>query len=53
MGHTDEVAKYAQHCCFAMLDYYSLNSLVLTTTADDECSFTVRLYAKPREWVSA
>jgi hypothetical protein len=20
MGHTDEAAKYAKHCCFAMLD---------------------------------
>jgi hypothetical protein len=26
MGHTDEAAKYARHCCFAMLDYYRLNS---------------------------
>ncbi len=53
IGHTDKVAKYAQHCCFAMLDYYRLNSLFLTTTPDDECSFRVRLYAKPRDWVSA
>jgi hypothetical protein len=21
MGHTDEAAKYARRCCFAMLDY--------------------------------
>jgi hypothetical protein len=21
MGHTDKAAKYAQRCCFAMLDY--------------------------------
>jgi hypothetical protein len=53
MGHTDEAAKYAQHCCFAMMDYYGLNSLFLTTTPDDECSFRVRLYAKPCDWVSA
>ncbi len=53
MGHTDEAAKYAWRCCFAMLDYYGLNSLFLTTTPDDECSFRVRLYAKPRGWVSA
>jgi hypothetical protein len=52
MGHTDEAAKYAQRCCFAMLDYYGLNSLFLTTTPDDECSFRVRLYAKPYDWVS-
>ncbi len=52
MGQTDEAAEYAQHCCFAMLDYYSLNSLFLTTSPDDECSFRVRLYVKPRDWVS-
>jgi hypothetical protein len=53
MGHTDKAEKYAQHCCFAMLDYYGLNSLFLTTTPDDEYSFRVRLYAKPHNWVSA
>jgi hypothetical protein len=45
MGHTDEAAIYARRCCFAMLDYYRLNSLFLTTTPDNECSFRVRLYA--------
>jgi hypothetical protein len=35
-----------------MLDHYGLNSLFLTTTPDDECSFRVRLYAKPEDWVS-
>jgi hypothetical protein len=49
MEHTDEAEKYAQHCCFAMLDYYDLNSLFSTTTPHDECSFRVRLYAKPRD----
>jgi hypothetical protein len=53
MGHTDKAAKYAQHCCFAMLDFYGLNSLFFNTTPDDECSFRVRLYAKLRDWVSA
>jgi hypothetical protein len=53
MGHTDEAAKYARRCCFAMLNYYGLNSLFLTTTPDDECSFRVRLYAKHHDWVSA
>ncbi len=53
IGHTDEAAKNTQRCCFAKLDYYSLNSLFLTTTPDDECSFRVRLYAKPYDWVSA
>jgi hypothetical protein len=44
MGHTKKSAKYRRHCCFAMLDYYGLNSLFLSTTPDDECSFQVRLY---------
>ncbi len=35
-----------------MLDHYGLTSLFLTTTPDDECSFSVRLYAKPEDWVS-
>jgi hypothetical protein len=52
MGHTDEAAKYIRRCCLAMLDHYGLNSLFLTTTPDDECSFRVRLYAKPGDWVS-
>ena len=52
MGHTDKAAKYARRCCFAMLDHYGLNSLFLTTTPDDECSFRVRLYAKPGVCVS-
>jgi hypothetical protein len=52
MGHTDKAAKYARHSCFAMLDHYGLNSLFLTTTPDNECSFRVRLYAKPGDWVS-
>jgi hypothetical protein len=53
LGHTDKAAKYAQRCCFATLDYYRLNSLFFTMTPDDECSFRVRLYAKPHNWVSA
>jgi hypothetical protein len=53
MGHTDEASKYGGCCFFAMLDYYRLNSLFLTTTPDDECSFSVRVYAKPCAWVRA
>jgi hypothetical protein len=44
MGHIVE---------FAMLDYFGLNSLFLSTTPDDECSFRVRLYSKPQNWVSS
>jgi hypothetical protein len=39
MGHTGEAVKYARCCCFAMLDYYRLNSLFLTTTPENEYSF--------------
>ncbi len=53
MGHTEEAAKYARRCCFAILDHYGLKSLFLSTTPDDECSFRVRLYCKPRNWVSS
>ena len=52
MGHTEEAAKFARRCMFAMLDRYGLNSLFLSTTPDDECSFRVRLYSKPQNWVS-
>jgi hypothetical protein len=52
MGHTVEAAKFARRCMFAMLDYFGLNSLFLSTTPDDECSFRVRLYSKPQNWVS-
>ncbi len=53
MGNTEEAAKYARWCCFTMLDHYRLNSLFLSTTPDDECSFRVRLYCKPQNWVSS
>jgi hypothetical protein len=53
MGHTKEAAKYARQCMFAMLDYFDLNSLFLSTTPDDKCSFRVRLYSKPQNWVSS
>jgi hypothetical protein len=53
MGHTEEAAKFARRCMFAMLDRYGLNSLFLSTTPDDECSFRVRLYSKLQNWVSS
>jgi hypothetical protein len=52
MGHTKEAVKYVSRCCFAMLDYYGLNSLFLSSTLDDECRFQVQLYSKPQNWVS-
>jgi hypothetical protein len=32
MGNIEEAAKYARQSCFAMLDYFGLNSLFLSTT---------------------
>ena len=52
MGHTEQAAKDARRRCFAMLDFFGLNSLFMSTTPDDECSFRVRLYCKPQYWVS-
>jgi hypothetical protein len=52
IGHTKEAAKYAIQCCFAMLDYYGLNSLFLSTAPDHECSFQVGLYSKPQNWTN-
>ena len=52
VGHSEEAAKYARQKCFAMLDIFGLNSLFLSTTPDDECSFRVRLYTKLQNWVS-
>ncbi len=51
MGHTELAAKDARRRCFAMLDYFELNSLFLSTTPDNECSFRVRLFCKPQYWV--
>ena len=53
MGHTEQAAKDARRNCFAMSDYFGLNSLFMSTTPDDECSFRVRLYCKPQYWVSS
>jgi hypothetical protein len=52
VGHSEEAAKYARRKCFEMLDFFGLNSLFLSTTPDDECSFRVRLFTKLQNWVS-
>jgi hypothetical protein len=52
LGHSPEAAKFARRCCFALVDYFGLNSLFLTITPCDECSFRVRLYAYSNQWVS-
>ncbi len=48
MGHTEEAAKYARRCCFAMMDHYGLNSLFLSTTPDDECSLELDSTLNPK-----
>ncbi len=52
MGHTEQAAKDARRRCFAMLDFFGLNSLFMCTTPDNKCSFRVRLYCMPHNWVS-
>ena len=52
VGHTEDAAKYARQCHFSLLDHFGLNSLFLSITPDDECSFRVRLYSKPGQLVS-
>ncbi len=52
VGHSEEATKNARRKCFAMLDFFGLNSLFLSTTPDDDCSFRVRLYTKPQNLVS-
>ena len=53
MGHNEQAAKDARRQCFAILDFFGLNSLFISTTPDDKCSFRVRLYCKPHYWVSS
>ena len=39
LGHTTEASQYARRHQFPMMDRFSLNSLFLTITLDDKCSF--------------
>lgn len=47
VGHTEDAAKYARQCHFSLLDHFGMNSLFLSISPDDECSFRVRLYSNP------
>ena len=47
LAHTAEAAQDARRHQFTMMDHFGLNSLFLTITQDNECSFRVRLYADP------
>ena len=52
LGHTPEAAQFARRFCFAMQDYFGLNSVFVTITPCDECSFRVRLLTTPGVKVS-
>jgi len=52
LGHTPAAAKFARRCCFSMLDYFGMTSLFLTFSPDDECNWTVGVYARPQQTVS-
>ena len=53
LGHTPEAAKFARKCYFALMDHFGLNSLFLSITPCDLCSFRVRLYVRAEEFVSS
>jgi hypothetical protein len=50
MGHTEEAAKFARQCMFAMVDNFGLNSLFLSTTPDDECSLEYAFTRNRKIW---
>ena len=52
LGHTPEAAQHARKCYFSLIDHFGLNSLFLSITPDDLCSFRVRLYVKAEDFVS-
>ena len=53
LGHTPEAAQHAQKCYFSLIDHFGLNSLFLSITPDDLCSFCVRLYVKAKDFVNS
>jgi hypothetical protein len=52
LGHTPEAAQHARKNGFAYQDYFGLNSVFVTISPCDECSFRVRLFANPGKRVS-
>jgi hypothetical protein len=52
LGHSPEAAKFARKCCFALVEHFGLNSLFLTISPCNECSFRVQLYVYSNQWVS-
>lgn len=53
LGYTSEAAQFARRCCFALSDHFGLNSVFLTVSPDDKCSYRVMMFAMPGQWVSA
>jgi hypothetical protein len=53
LGYTSEAAQFARRCCFALSDHFGLNSVFLTVSPDDKCSYRVKMFAMPGQWVSA
>jgi hypothetical protein len=47
LAHNAEATQDARRHQFTMMDHFGLNSLFLTITPDDVCSFCVQLYADP------
>ena len=53
LEHITEAAQYARKCYFSLINHFGLNSLFLSITPDDLCSFRVCLYVKPEDFVSS
>ena len=51
LGYTPEAAQHARRNGFAYQDFFGLNSVFVTISPCDECSFRVRLFANPGEEV--
>lgn len=49
LGHTTEAAKEARRNVYALTEYFGAHSIFFTVTPDDECTFTVRMYANNGE----
>jgi hypothetical protein len=53
LGHTPEAAQHARRNGFAYQDFFGLNSVFVTISPCDECSFRVRLFVNPGVAVSS
>ena len=46
-----EAVEYARRKCFALQNYFGMNSLLVTITQDDQCCFRIRLYVNSKKKV--